>query len=79
MTCYKTYLLLRQYWSKILSLSLGLLFQSASQPLAILFLQKLLKCAMNTPRAPVTSCLIESDALSTQTSFYDVKTELLYF
>ena len=32
---------------------------------------------MNVPRAPVTSWVIEPDALHSQTTFYDVKTEVL--
>ena len=52
---------------------------SASQPSWTLFLQKLRKYVINLSRAPVTSSIIESDALYSQTVFYDVKTEVLYF
>ena len=31
---------------------------------------------MNAPRASVTCCIIEPDALYGQTTFYDVKTEI---
>ena len=51
---------------------------STSQPWSILFLQKLRKCPMNAPCASVTSCIIESDVLHSLTTFYDVKTEVLY-
>ena len=30
---------------------------------------------MNAPREPVTSCIIETDTLHSQTTFYDVKTK----
>ena len=48
---------------------------SASQPSSIWFLQK---CAMDAPSAPVTLCIIELDALHSQTTFHDVKTEVLW-
>ena len=51
---------------------------SVSQPLPIFLLQKLLKYVINPPSAPVTSCKIEPDALDSQMTFYDVKTEVLY-
>ena len=47
---------------------------SASQPSPIWFLQK---CAMNAPSAPVTLCIIELEALHSQTAFHDVKTSLM--
>ena len=34
---------------------------------------------MNAPCSPVTSCIIEPDALQSQTAFYDAKAEVLYF
>ena len=33
---------------------------------------------MNAPSAPVTSYIIEPDALHSLTTIYDVKTEVLY-
>ena len=33
---------------------------------------------MNPPPVPVTLCIIEPDALHNHTTFYDVKTEVLY-
>ena len=43
--------------------------------MSILFLQKMLKCVMNAPREPVTSCLNETDTPHNQTTLYDVKTK----
>ena len=43
--------------------------------MSIFFLQILLKCVMNAPREPVTSCRIETDTLHSQTTFYDAKTK----
>ena len=33
---------------------------------------------MNTLRAPVSSCIIETDFLHSRSTFYDVKTEALH-
>ena len=33
---------------------------------------------MNAPSAPVSSCVIETDVLHSQTALYDVKTKVLH-